>query len=178
MTKNLIIYIFCIVPFVARAETASDYFVNAFVGGCVQTMPDIEKVEAASRALNWKKLEGDKAKLLGPQEESKDAKMWLVNRDNALPYMIGINKADFKGQKVAICTASDPYVSADDVIISLKKLLNLTQPNVVSEEAGQRLQGWSKTVHELDNYITATDATPMKQSGITLGIMTPIIPVH
>lgn len=156
-----------------QSEQSKNGLARAFVGACVQIMPNIDRVEAAANVGGWKRIEGDAAKMLTSKENAENNKIWWAKAPDAPRFMIGTSVASFEGKKMAICTVSNPRSNAQDVETAVVQILRLGTPIANDVSGGQRLRVWSHKIDGRDGMISITDASPMGDVGISLAVMLP-----
>ena len=143
----------------------------AFIGGCLQVLPDLDRIEAAARALKWKPIEGDIAIMMAPKAPDAKWKGWLVIRKPAPPYFMAISSGVFRGEDMAICTVSSPYIPVTEVFPHLEKTPGLKRPIADESSAGQRTRFWRIEVDGQPAFMSLLDAEPMGQPGLSLSGM-------
>ena len=156
---------------VHAADRLGKELANAFMGGCLQALPDLDKIEAAAKALDWKPLEGDMARMMAPKAPDAKWKGWLANQPPAPPYMIAISSGIFRGDEMAICTVSNPYAPVTEVLPHLKKALGLGHPIGDESSAGQRTRIWQIEMDGAPAFVSLLDAELMGEPGLTLSGM-------
>jgi hypothetical protein len=140
----------------------------AFVGQCVQTLPNLEKIEMGVKAFGGTPVEGDNAKLLAPADPKTQWKAWIVSHAPMPSYIISIFRGQMGDHKVVGCTVINPNAPPDEVLPYIQRGLQLNEPKFDETEAGQRSRSWQISVDNHSVLINATDAQPMSQPGLTL----------
>jgi hypothetical protein len=157
-------------------ERAADVLVKNFIGYCVQTMPHIDKVETAARALKWQEAKGDEAALLAPKEPGAWFRAWMVELEPGVAMLISVARGKLKNQDMAICAVANPYAPSAPILTSLQGMLKLSAAGDFNESSGgQRYITWAYPNLEPGTFIASIDATPMREPGITLSVSSPIL---
>jgi hypothetical protein len=157
----------------AWSQSLGEELARAFVGGCVQLLPNIERIAVSAKALGWQPLEGDMAKMLAPLEESANWQGWLVDQAPAPPFFIFISEGEFRGKQARICGIANPYAPYDEVMPHIERILDLTEPAFTESELGQRYTTWELTLNNREMWLMVTDATPMGDPGLTISAFSP-----
>jgi len=144
---------------------------KAFVGACVQIMPDLDRVETGAKVLGWKELTGDMAQMFAPAERNATWKGWLVQDAALVPFMLGIARGNESGKKISVCTVVNPYAPVGPVQTALTSILALKEPSRTETSAGQRTQMWLTSVRGEEAAVSIVDATPMNDPGVNLSVM-------
>lgn len=156
-----------------RSQALGEELAKAFIGGCLEVLPDVERIADAARALGWKAIEGDMAKMLAPQEQSAKWQGWLVDQAPAPPFFMFISEGELRGAQMKICGVSNPYAPYDEVIPHIERILGLTKPEHTETELGQRYTTWKLPTSDRETWMMVTDATPMGDPGMTISAFSP-----
>jgi hypothetical protein len=149
---------------------AAESLVKAFIGGCVQIMPNLEKVEAGARVLNWKEMTGDVAKLMAPPSANAVWKSWLVTGAADVPFIISTSTGVEGRRKVSVCTIANPYAPPQPIQNALVSMLKLNEQIDKQVEAGQRTTSWKYSVNGRSVIISFIDATPTGDPGVNISV--------
>jgi hypothetical protein len=139
---------------------------QAFIGGCLQPLPDISRIREAAKSLSWKDIPSEQSALMAPAAKDAEWQSWFANFANEEPYIFFVSEGgEFRGERMAICRIANPNVAAGDIVSFLTTTLQLKPPSYV----------WTLNV---DNgrqvIISLTDGEPMQFGGINLSAMTSI----
>jgi hypothetical protein len=166
-----------LLPLAAQPTRADDgklasALANAFVGNCLQALPDLKRIEAAARVMGAKLVEGDAATMLAPEDPKAEWKGWLVNRGPAPPYFLAISTGTVHNESMAICTVMNRGAPADLVLKQLTVLLKLGAPIANDTSLGQRTRAWNISLNGKSAILTVIDASPTSEPGVTMSAMT------
>jgi hypothetical protein len=155
-----------------KAENkAAQALVTLFIRTCVESMPNLDRVEAAAKALGWWELDDVTKRMLAPRDPSARFNGWNVRGSDA-SYMIGISQGADGNKAISNCVINSS-ASPVPVIAALKSELKLKDPLRVGYEGGQgndfkgaRVTYWRTRV--ADHNILISSAEPMDEPGTTL----------
>jgi len=150
----------------AEGSAATNDFIEFFVGACLRGLPDIERMKVAARLLNWKKLEGDMATLLAPEDDTTDWQGWLVPEEDNL-FMFGVSEGMMNRRKVFTCVAVAPDLDQEDLVYELQSTLNL-KLIIDKSEALQRVRGWRTKVDGKNLIVNLTTLSNSRVSSASL----------
>jgi hypothetical protein len=156
----------------AVAEDIGASLAKAFVGGCLQVLPNTDRIAVSAKALGWKTLEGDMAAMFAPQEKSAVWQGWLVNDGDGPPYIMFISEGPFMGKQMKMCGVANPYAPYDEVVPTIIEILALGKEEISETNLGQRTTVWNHKDGERDYYISVVDSTPMKEPGLNISAFT------
>ncbi|MDQ6867752.1 MAG: hypothetical protein M3178_04895 [Pseudomonadota bacterium] len=122
----------------ATQQAAAESLIKAFIGLCVQTVPNLDRVEAAARISSWEEFKGDSAKLIAPQNTSAEAKSWMVQGVAVTPFIIAISRGMYKGKWISVCAVINPYAPMLPIRLALEKFLELRNPISQDRSGGSR----------------------------------------
>jgi hypothetical protein len=145
---------------------------RAFIGACLQTIPDLQRIETAAQMLKWAPVTDEAKRLLSPKSGSLDWKGWLVNRGPAPPFFLAISRNQFRGEEMATCVVVNPYAPVQEVLPHLEAMLRLPKPLSDEIALGQRTRVWQITDLGQQIFVVLTDATPTGEPGLHLTGMT------
>lgn len=142
----------------------------AFVSGCVQALPDLDRIEVGVKALDGTLVEGDAAKLLAPANPDAKWKTWLINRAPAPPFFMSTFRGVDADHSAVGCSVTNPYAPLAEVFPHIQKGLQLNNPPLQDETSGgQRSRLWRINVmNDQVVNILIVDEEPMGQPGLTM----------
>jgi hypothetical protein len=149
---------------------AADSLVKAFVGCCVQIMPNLEKVEAGARVMDWKDMTGDVAKFMAPPSRNVIWKSWLAVGAADVPFIISASTGVEGKRKISACAIANPYAPPEPIQTALVKKLNLKEQIDRQDEAGQQMKSWKSSVNGRAVIVSLVDATPTREPGINISV--------
>jgi hypothetical protein len=167
-----VLFVACILclPTLAKAEDRlAKRLVREFVGHCLQTLPDIQRIEAAARTLGWKELDRDVATMVAPKDNAVPWQGWFV--PGAAPYFIGVSRAEFRGEPMATCTIANGQLPVAEALAQLQRLLPLGRVLGDYTELGQRSRLFEITVEGRLGLLMVTDGEKLGLPGFTFGAM-------
>lgn len=151
----------------------AQHLVNTFVGGCVQIMPNTDRVIASADSLGWADLPADMAALMAPQGSAEGFHGWFVESGDGPPAMIGVSEADFQGRIMVTCAVTNPYAPPELILEHLQSTIDLGSLLAEDRSMGQQMLIWDFPPLGSSAFVTSTDASPMGQPGITLSVSAP-----
>jgi hypothetical protein len=149
-------------------QKAAESLIKAFVGICVQTVPNLDRVDAAARLAAWKEIKGDAAKMIAPQDPAADFRGWLVENEANVPFFVAVSESAPPGRHIAVCSVGNPFAPMLPVRRALEKFLGLNAPISQDVSGGQQNIVWSTSSGTADVLISLLAASPMNEDGITL----------
>jgi hypothetical protein len=155
---------------VDRDSKAAESLVRAFIGGCVQIMPNLEKVEALARIQSWRQMTGDTAKVMAPQNAKAVWKSWLATDVADVPFIISISTGVEGKNKISVCNIANPYAPPQPIQGALVSMLKLHEKIDEQAQAGQRTTSWKSSVNGRSVLISMIDATPTNDPGINISV--------
>ncbi len=148
----------------SHAETVLDKkLVEAFVGNCIQNLPQLEKIRAAARVFGWSALSADQLMAMGPQNPSTKFEGWYVKDDTA-SYLLGISSGNVNSINAVTCTIASPDLTPASFIPALHKLIGLKALDDQSE-GGQRYRAWTTTANQNSIMVNLTSFPSDDQVG-------------
>jgi hypothetical protein len=156
----------------APGEERADQLVRAFIGTCVDELPRLDKIEAMANSMKWKELTGEDLKAMEPQKQGGVTKGWLADVAGTPPFFLGTSKNKDDKSDVLACSVANPYAPSADVQDSLKRFLNLKEPQAQTSEGGLLTQLWIIDVSGVHLWVTLNDSSPTNDPGVTLGALT------
>jgi hypothetical protein len=127
----------------ASVKHAADSLVKAFIGGCVQVMPNVDRIETSAKALGWKEVDQTAFALLTPPSPTAKWKAWLVEEGADVPFALAISQDTANGKSVSVCAVVNPYAPAAPVRAALTKMLSLGEPLKTEIDGGQQYTYWT-----------------------------------
>jgi hypothetical protein len=167
----------CVAPFIAALtlQAAAEEEVDlarelaaSFIGGCVQTLPNTERIIRLAETMNYEPLPPDIASMLAPSDESATWSGWLVDQYPAPPHFLFVSEGETPAGTLKICGVANPYAPADEVVEKVLLMLELSAPQSDQNMRGQRERVWTVGEGEFETMITIVDATPMDDPGLTM----------
>jgi hypothetical protein len=94
-------------PVHADEETvkrAADSLIKAFIGYCVQVMPNVDRIETSAKPLGWKEIDTTDAAvaMLAPPSPTAKWKAWLVEKGADVPFFLAISSDTAKGKSASV----------------------------------------------------------------------------
>lgn len=153
----------------ASARHAADSLVKAFIGYCVQVMPNIERVETSAKALGWKELDQNVFAMVAPPSPTAKWKAWRLDKGADVSFALGVSQDVVDGKSASACVVVNPYMPAEPVRAALTKMLSLGEPSQTLIEGGQQYTYWTTKFMGREVVISLVDATPMEEIGVNIG---------
>ncbi|WP_169803388.1 hypothetical protein [Sphingomonas pruni] len=159
-------------PKTPLADTADMDFVQAFVGSCVQTFPDFARIEAAARAMKWKRVtDPDMLKMIGPADGGSGWKAWTF-KTGKKGFLLSTGERDVEGKALKFCVLIAEPSDIEATRNHIVKLLNAKR-EYSSEEGGQRYATYSFLQDDKPLILNFIDAVPMSMKMLNVSTMTP-----
>lgn len=175
--KNRLAYVALLTSLFAAPARAEEVdfgasLAQAFTGGCLQMLPDTDRIAISAKTLGWKTLDDDMAAMFAPKEKGVVWQGWLVSEGDGPPFIMFISEGPFMGKQMKICGVVNPYAPYDEVIPKIIEGLSLGKEEISESEMGQRTTVWKYQADERDYYISVMDSTPMKEPGLNISAFT------
>jgi hypothetical protein len=154
----------------ASIKHAADSLVKAFIGGCVQAMPNVDRIETSAKALGWKEMDKTAAAMLAPPSPTAQWKAWLVEEGADVPFFLGISQDTTNGKSLSVCAVVNPYAPAAPVRAALTKMLSLGRPFETKIEGGQQYTYWTTKFMGEEITISFIDTTQMEETGVNIAV--------
>ncbi len=171
LPKIFVIIIICIIApnrALSQEKRPHDRLLEFFAGACLHNMPDIGRIKAGARALNWKPLEGDLAAMLAPADKNATWQGWAVNVGEDI-FMVGISEAKMDGGNIVTCAVATREIDQNELVRALNKELKLK--NIDDRiEAFQRNQAWQTEINEESMIVNLTTFFKEIMSPATLSV--------
>jgi hypothetical protein len=156
----------------AKAQTPDDIdlsYAQTFVGMCVQSFPDIERVRAGAKALAWPEITDPSIRaMLAPKNPDTKWDAWSFS-DGKNTFLATISEVTVQGQRVKACSLFGDGVDTARAYANLNKLISLKK-TFEEVQMGQRTTAWSLAMDGQDYGIVAVDGSPMKMKSINISI--------
>jgi hypothetical protein len=152
----------------AADKSAAESLVKAFISTCVQSVPDLDKVEGTAKLFGWKEMTGIEGTLLAAPNPNAKGKAWLVQDVAEVPFMLAVSRGEEGGESIAVCTVVNPYAPVAPIRIALTAFLQLGEPLKAETEGGQRYTYWQTKFSENYVLVSLIDASPVNDPGINL----------
>jgi len=165
----LIICNFSTEPALGQNKEAHDRLLEFFSGACLQAMPNIDRVKAGARAMNWKPLEGDIATMLAPADETAVWQGWAAKTDSDL-FLLGVSEGKSNGRQIATCSVVVREIDQENLVKGLGENLKLKYL-ADDTEAFQRYRAWTTEVSGNKMLINLTTLSKEPNSPATLSVM-------
>lgn len=150
----------------AQETGMASKFTEFFVGACLRALPDLERMKAAARVMEWKPLEGDVAAMIAPADPKAEWQGWAVPEGDDL-FMFGVSESSMDSRKVSVCTTSAGELDQESLVQELQASLNLKL--IVDEtDALQRARGWETSIDGQKLIVNLTTLSNSRMSPITL----------
>ena len=152
----------------SHAQETSEYsqFTEFFIGACLRALPDIERMKAAARVMEWKPLEGDIAAMVAPADTNAEWQGWVVPEGDDL-FMFGVSEGSMDSRKVSVCVTSAFELDQESLVQELQATLKLKL--IVDEtNALQRARGWETSIDGQKIIVNLTTLSNSRISPITL----------
>lgn len=154
----------------AASPTPND-FIQTFMGSCVLDFPDFNRVEAAAKALKWKRVtDPDQLKLIAPTDGGGSWKAWGF-KSGKMRSLLSVGQRDVDGETLKFCVLIADPVESEITRNRIVKLLNATEESS-SEQAGQRYRTYSVTKDGKPLLLNFIDAVPMGMTSFNASIIT------
>jgi hypothetical protein len=154
----------------ASVKHAADSLVKAFIGGCVQVMPNVDRIETSAKALGWKELDQTAAAMFAPPSPTAKWKAWLVKEGADVPFFLGISQGTANGKSISVCAVVNPYAPPSPVRAALTKMLSLGEPLRTEIDGGQQYTYWLTKFMDKEIIISFIDTTPMEETGVNIAV--------
>lgn len=154
----------------ASITREADSLVKAFISMCVQTMPNVDRIETSAKALGWKEMDQTAAAMLAPPSPTAKWKAWLLSKERDVPFALAISQDTAQGKIISVCTVVNPYIPSAPVRSALIKMLLLGQPLKTEIDGGQQYTYWSTKFMDKDISISFIDTTPMEETGVNIAV--------
>jgi hypothetical protein len=156
----------------ASINHAADSLVKAFIGYCVQVIPNLDRIETSAKALGWRELDQNVFAMAAPPSQTAKWKGWRLDKAADVSFVLGVSQDTVSGKSASACAVINPYMPPAPVRDALMKMLSLGQPAQTVIEAGQQYTYWTTTVKGEEIVISLIDATPMEETGVNLSAST------
>lgn len=157
-------------PLFGQPKNTHDRLLEFFAGACLQTMPDIARIKAGARVMEWMPLEGDVAAMVAPAEKGAVWQGWAVKTDEDM-FMVGISEGSINGDEIATCTVTVREINQIGLVQNLQNQLNL-KLIADEKEAFQRYRAWQTKINDIEMVINLTTYYKDEISPATISVMT------
>lgn len=164
-----------VAPYSIAAQEISDatYLARSFMGHCAQNVGRIDKIQAAARVLEFKKIEGDLAAMFAPQDPNAFFEGWFVTGESPQPFILGVAIGEIDDREYAICTVSNPNTDIEAVRDEIDLLANFGTLLDDTMAGGQRYRVWETSEIAERSFVTVIDAKKMGINGGTVSLSAP-----
>jgi hypothetical protein len=145
---------------------AAESLIKAFISICVETVPNLDRVEDSARRVGWKEAKLSDA--LPPLFRGAKSTTWLVEGAAEVPFDLSISLFIEGQQTTSACSLSNPEAPLAPIKSALTKQSDFGKEIRVYDDATQKTTYWQKHNGDVDIYISLIDGSPVNEPGIIM----------
>lgn len=151
-----------------KEASVENLFFEFFNSTCLLNMPQLDKVRATARLLDWKPITGDAAVMLAPSNPNAPFEGWAATYQGR-NFFIGLSEGVLESKKVVICAATERKLDQEVLVSIIETNIKARIDNDEIENM-QRYRGWVSAKDGESVLLHLTTSATDRLSSATLAV--------